>query len=81
MDSGTPPRTRIWQSKTGIVLLAASAVGAYFLLTSHFDHVLQAVPYLILLACPLMHVFHRGHRGHQHTASPPGPAPGDEPPR
>ncbi|AKJ30718.1 hypothetical protein AAW51_4027 [Caldimonas brevitalea] len=42
------------------------AVGAYFLLTRHFDHALQAVPYLLLLACPLMHAFgHRhGQNGH-----------------
>lgn len=42
------------------------AVGAYFLLTRHFDHVLQAVPYLLLLACPLMHLF-----GHRHGAHGP----------
>jgi hypothetical protein len=57
-------------------LLAAGAwtlgaVGAYFLLTRHFDHVLQAVPYLLLLACPLMHVFghQHGKNGHQHAAN------------
>jgi hypothetical protein len=80
MATATPQRTPIWRSPFGVVLLAASAVGAYFLLTSHFDHVLQAVPYLILLACPLMHVLHRGHHGHKHTGSPQRPAPGDEPP-
>jgi hypothetical protein len=36
-------------------------------------HVTQAVPYLFLLACPLMHLFHghgRGrHGGHDHQAS------------
>jgi hypothetical protein len=80
MPSVAPPRPPIWRSPFGLALLAASAVGAYFLLTGHFDHVLQAVPYLILLACPLMHVFHRGHHGHRHPRSPERPAPGDEPP-
>jgi hypothetical protein len=29
--------------------------------------VVGALPYLLLLACPLMHVFmHRGHGGHHH---------------
>jgi hypothetical protein len=52
----------------GIALsLLAAAVGAY-LLAYHTTHVLQALPYLFLLACPLMHVFmHRGH-GHKHGA-------------
>lgn len=39
----------------------------YFLLTEHFAHVVQVLPYLLLLACPLMHLFmHRGHGGHEH---------------
>jgi len=43
------------------------AAGVYFLLTGHFDHVLQAVPYLLLLACPLMHLFgHHRHGTHHH---------------
>jgi hypothetical protein len=49
-------------------MLVAAAVGAYYLLTEHFTHVTQAIPFLILLACPLMHVFgHRhAHGGHDH---------------
>lgn len=49
-------------------MLAAGAVGMYYLLTEHLTHISQAIPYLVLLACPLMHLFHghghRGHRGH-----------------
>lgn len=37
----------------------------YYLLTEHLTHVTQAVPYLFLLACPLMHMFGH-HHGHQH---------------
>ncbi len=50
-------------TKPGLaVMLAAAAVGGYLLLT-HTGHVLAAVPYLILLLCPLLHLF--GHRhGH-----------------
>jgi Protein of unknown function (DUF2933) len=48
-------------SPTGLlVCVAAAAVGAY-LLTYHLNHTLLAVPYLLLLACPLMHLMHRGH--------------------
>jgi len=40
-------------------------VVAFYLLTEHLQHTLGALPYVILLLCPLMHVFmHRGHGGH-----------------
>jgi hypothetical protein len=46
-----------------LVTLSAAALGAYLLWT-HTGHVLSALPYLILLLCPLLHVF--GHRhGHR----------------
>ncbi len=63
-DKTSSRRPAIWQTPLGWVMLAAGAAGAYFLMTKHFDHVVQALPYLILLACPLMHVFM--HRGHGH---------------
>ena len=52
-------------SKFGLaVTLVVAVLGAY-LLWNHSGHVLVAVPYLLLLACPLMHLF--GHRhGHSH---------------
>ena len=43
--------------------LAIAAVGLYLLVT-HTGHVLGALPYLLLIACPLLHVF--GHGGHHH---------------
>jgi hypothetical protein len=44
-------------------------VGGYFLLTEHQAHLLGILPYLLLAACPLMHLFHHGghgHGGHRH---------------
>jgi hypothetical protein len=38
-------------------------VAAYFLLTEHRAHTIQYLPVLLLLACPIMHLFH-GHGGH-----------------
>ncbi|HEY9105651.1 MAG TPA: DUF2933 domain-containing protein [Roseateles sp.] len=55
----------LWRSPLGIFMLAAGALGFYYLLTEHLAHVGQALPYLFLLACPLMHLFH-GH-GHHHS--------------
>jgi hypothetical protein len=42
-------------------------IAGFFLLTEHTAHVYGALPYLLLAACPLMHVFmHHGHGGHDH---------------
>lgn len=41
----------------------ASAGVSYYLLTVHLEHLAVAFLYLILLACPLMHIFGHGH-GH-----------------
>ena len=53
-------------SRTSIVLLGFLAVGGYFLVTEHWAHVIPFLPWLLLLACPLMHLFmHGGHAGHR----------------
>ena len=40
-------------------------IAAFFLLTEHSAHVFGILPWLLILACPLMHVFgHHGHHGH-----------------
>jgi hypothetical protein len=45
-----------------LALLAFSAIAGFFLLTEHRAHFFGALPYLLLLACPLIHLFlHRGH--------------------
>lgn len=45
------------------------AFAGLLLFTEHRAHVLGILPYLILLACPLMHIFmHHGHGGHDHHA-------------
>ncbi|MDO9286696.1 MAG: DUF2933 domain-containing protein [Aquabacterium sp.] len=36
---------------------------AFYLLREHWGHVAGYWPYLLLLACPVMHLFH-GHGGH-----------------
>lgn len=46
---------------------AALGIISYFLIVEHREHILPFLPYLFLLACPLMHIFmHRGH-GHGHS--------------
>lgn len=66
MNQNPAPLSR-WRSPMGIFMLIAGAVGVYYLLTEHLTHLTQAIPYLFLLACPLMHLFghhHGGHGGH-----------------
>ncbi|MFN4264452.1 MAG: DUF2933 domain-containing protein [Aquabacterium sp.] len=63
MNQITPHPSR-WRSPLGIFMLLAGVVGIYYLLTEHLTHVRQAIPYLFLLACPLMHFFGHRHGGH-----------------
>lgn len=59
-----------WTSKSGIALCGLVAVVALFLIVEHRAHALEWLPFALLLACPLMHLFmhrgHGGHAGHQH---------------
>ncbi len=41
------------------------AIALFFLWEEHKAHILGALPYALLLLCPLIHVFmHRGHGAH-----------------
>ncbi|MBP0595790.1 DUF2933 domain-containing protein [Paraburkholderia sp. LEh10] len=47
-----------------IVLVAFIAIGGFYLVTEHRAHLLGWLPFLLLLACPLMHLFmHHGDHG------------------
>lgn len=47
------------------IFIAFLVIAAFFLLSEHRAHMLGALPLLLLLACPLMHLFmHHGHGGH-----------------
>lgn len=45
-------------------LVGFLAIAAFFLWTEHRAHLLGVLPYLLILACPLMHIFHHGGHGH-----------------
>lgn len=57
------PQAPWWRTASGLVLIGFLAVGGFFLITEHRAHVFGVLPYLLILACPLMHLFHR-HGGH-----------------
>ena len=54
-----------FRSPTGYVFVAFIAIGGYFLWTEHRAHLSSILPFLILLLCPIMHLFH-GHGDHGH---------------
>lgn len=57
-------------NRSNWVLLGFLAIAGFFLLTEHRAHVLGALPFLLLLACPLLHLFHHGGHG-DHDADRP----------
>ena len=68
---GMPARRR-W------VLAGFIAIALFFLLTQHRAHLFGVLPYLLLLACPVMHLFHHhGHHGHAVAGPNAGSAPRD----
>ena len=54
-----------WSSVNQWLLWIGLAAAVAWLFFRHSAHLLQLLPFLIILACPLMHVFgHGGHGGH-----------------
>ncbi len=54
-----------WRRPAGRVLVTIAIIAGFFFLREHWGHVLGYWPYLLLLACPLMHLMHgKGHGGH-----------------
>ncbi len=54
------------RTKTGFALLVFGAIAALFLILEHQTHLWNWLPFLFLLACPLMHLFMHGGHGHSH---------------
>jgi hypothetical protein len=65
MHEQTEPGINTWSSRAKWAFAAFAIIGAFFLIAEHRAHVLPFLPWLILLACPLLHIFmHGGHGGH-----------------
>lgn len=59
------PKRALLASRENWVLIGFLAIAGFYLVTEHTAHLFGALPYLLLLACPLMHIFmHRGHGRH-----------------
>lgn len=60
-------KTSFWSSKQGMAALGLIGAASYFLFMEHREHIIEFLPYIILLACPLMHLMmHSGHGHHEH---------------
>lgn len=75
-DGVTPEPPRRKPRAWGAALLMVALITGFYLLREHWNHVAGSWPYLLLLACPLMHLFH-GHDGHGKHDSP-GRQPGKD---
>jgi len=65
-----------WSTYQGVAAFGLIAIASYFLLIEHRQHVLPYLPYLLVLACPLMHLFMHG--GHHHGKNDQNVTPKDD---
>jgi hypothetical protein len=65
-----PPERAESSSRVRRVFLVFVVLAAVLLIAEHRLHVLGYLPWLILLACPLMHVFMHGGHGHKGKHTP-----------
>lgn len=62
----SPSKRNFWLTPNGLAAMGLIGGVLYFLLSEHRAHVIYGLPYLILLLCPVMHIFmHRNHGGHE----------------
>ena len=57
-DVASRPGWALW------LLVGLATAAGVFLWSEHTGHALTALPYLLVLACPLMHLLHGGHGHH-----------------
>ena len=75
-----PDRKPWWQTRGGAVFVGFLVIAGFFLMTEHTAHLFGVLPYLLVLACPLLHFFMHSHHhngggsagtGHQHERHDP----------
>ena len=57
---------RCFTTYKGLIVLGAAILLGGYLVVWHGTHVAAALPLIVLLACPLMHIFMHGGHGHHH---------------
>ena len=80
-DHEHPESSNSQRTVSRFVFFGFVAIAAFFLITEHRAHLFGWLPFLLLAACPLMHVFHhRGHGGDHGDRDEQRSPPGSEPP-
>jgi len=84
-----PDRRAWWRTRGGVALVGFVAIAGFFLLTEHTAHVFGVLPYVLILACPVLHFFMHSHHDkgggsagadhHEHSNQKPGPPNRDQP--
>ena len=80
MDEPIDHNDGAWTARAKLAFALFAIVGAFFLIAEHRAHVFPFLPWLILAACPLMHMFMHGGHGHHHRRGdrkPPGAGSGE----
>ncbi len=74
MKMDPAPDTKILKTSAKWICFAFLGIALFFLVSEHRAHLFGILPYLLLLACPLMHLFM--HHGHGHNRGDSGPSQG-----
>jgi carbon starvation protein CstA len=54
-----------WLTNKGLASIGLITAVSYFLFMEHRQHLVEYLPFIIILLCPLMHLFmHGGHGNH-----------------
>ena len=56
-----------WRSRSVLAFLGFAAIALFVLWEEHKAHILGALPYVLLLMCPLLQLFHGGQGDHGGT--------------
>ncbi len=66
MNAETGPDRDRWTARAKVAFVVFAGIAAVLFLAEHRAHVVPYLPWLLLAACPLMHLFmHGGHGGHR----------------
>jgi Protein of unknown function (DUF2933) len=58
-------KSSYWLTSKGLALIGLIVGVSYFLFMPHRQHLVEYLPFIIILLCPLMHIFmHGGHGNH-----------------
>ena len=64
-NKNTETQKSWWFSTQGIIAILFIAIIGFYLITEHTAHFFGVLPFLLILLCPLMHLFmHHGQGSH-----------------